>query len=122
MILGIGNDIVETERIRKAILRHPEKFLDRVFTEDEQKYCLNRSDPPVHFAGHFAAKEAVAKAFGTGLSQGITWTDIEIGHDERGKPVVRLSPFAADLFGNPKVLLSISHVDRLAIAFAIVET
>ena len=98
MILGIGNDIIEVVRIKTAIERYQQKFLNRLFTPTEQAYCLSRKDSSLHFAGRFAAKEAVSKALGTGFSQGLTWLDIEIYNDPSGKPSVRLSAKANDLF------------------------
>ncbi len=119
MILGIGNDIVEIARIKGILQRHPEKFLYRVFTPYEQEYCLKRRDPALPLAGRFAAKEAVAKALGTGFSRGITWLDIEVNQDACGKPVAILSPLVNKLFNYPSLHLSISHCHRYATAVAI---
>lgn len=119
MILGIGNDIIEVARIKASIERYQTRFLDRLFTPREQGYCLNRKDPALHFAGRFAAKEAIVKALGTGFSQGLTWLDIEIYNDEKGKPCVTYSPKLAHLFHHPLLHLSISHCQHYATAFAI---
>lgn len=119
MILGLGNDIVEIERIKALMARYPKRFLDRLFTSLEQEYCLKRREPALHFAGRFAAKEAVVKALGTGFSQGLNWRDFEIRPNLLGKPDVFLSPSAADLFGQPSLLVSISHCERYATAVAI---
>lgn len=119
MVLGIGNDIVEIARIQALLTRYPQRFLNRVFTSYEQDYCLKRKEPALHFAGRFAAKEAVVKALGTGFTQGLSWLDIEIRPDEKGKPCVFLSPWALELFEKPKLCVSISHCHAYATAFAI---
>ena len=119
MILGIGNDIIEIERITESIQRYQQRFLDRVFTSQEQGYCKKRKVPALHFAGRFAAKEAVVKALGTGFSKGLSWLDVEIFNDNLGKPFVRLSPKAEKLFQSAALMLSISHCREYATAFAI---
>ena len=119
MILGLGNDIVEIERIKSIMSRYPRRFIDRVFTPREQEYCLRRPEPALHFAGRFAAKEAVVKALGTGFSQGLNWHDFEILPNILGKPDVLLSSSAADLFGDPSLLVSISHCHHYATAVAL---
>jgi holo-[acyl-carrier protein] synthase len=119
MILGIGNDIIEIARIKAILARYPDRFLDRILTPYEQDYCLKRREPALHLAGRFAAKEAVVKALGVGFAQGLSWRDIEIRNDSKGKPIVFLSPFATELFGDLNILLSISHCHHYATAFAI---
>ena len=89
-ILGIGTDIVECLRIGRMIERHGELFLTRVFTVRELRYCQRSKHATEHFAGRWAAKEAVLKCLGTGWSKGLCWTDIEIDNDPAGKPAVRL--------------------------------
>lgn len=118
---GIGNDIIEIERILRAISRHGQRFLDEIFTSREQTYCLRRQQSERHFAGRFAAKEAVVKALGTGFSQGIGWLDIEIVNNAEGKPEVILSESLNERFGFPQILLSISHCKAFATAVAIYE-
>lgn len=122
MIKGIGNDIIEISRIEDAIRRYGQRFLDRIFTIAEREYCLRHHESALHFAGRFAAKEAVVKAIGTGFSKGITWTDIEIVSDVDGKPVVMLSESVKKRLGTTKVLVSISHCRQFATAFAIWES
>lgn len=119
MILGIGNDIIKVARIQSSIERYQERFLNRVFTPSEQEYCLGRKESALHFAGRFAAKEAAAKALGTGFSDGITWLDIEVSNDEKGKPHLILSPKLLSQFENPRLSISISHCDEYATAFAV---
>ena len=86
MIKGIGNDIIEIKRVRKAIKEHGQPFLDRVYTKKEQEYCLSQKDPYPRFAGRFAAKEAIVKALGWGFGKEISWKDIDIGADAKGNP------------------------------------
>lgn len=119
MILGIGNDIIEISRIRANIEQHQQRFLDRIFTPAEQDYCLSRKDAALHFAGRWAAKEAVAKALGTGFSQGLTWLDIEVCHNEQGKPYIAPSPTLDALFNAPILHIAISHCREYATAVAI---
>lgn len=119
MILGIGTDIIEVSRIRAGIERYPERFLNRLFTSQEQTYCLTHRDATPHFAGRFAAKEAIVKALGTGFSQGLSWLDFEIHPDNQGKPCVQYSEKVKHLFGSPKIMISISHCREYATAFAV---
>lgn len=116
---GLGNDIIEISRIASAIRRYDSRFLNRVFTEKEQQYCSQHSQPERHYAGRFAAKEAIVKALGTGLKKGVSWLDIEIVNNEEGKPCVTLSPFLEKRFPGAKVHLSISHCKEYATAVAI---
>lgn len=119
MILGVGNDIVEIARIKAVLARYSQRFLNRIFTSDEQDYCLKRKEPALHLAGRFAAKEAIVKALGTGFSQGLSWLDIEIRHDPNGKPIAVLSSFARELFGDLNLHISMSHCHQYATAIAI---
>jgi holo-[acyl-carrier protein] synthase len=119
MILGVGNDIIEVARIRTILTRYPQRFLSRVFTPFEQEYCLKRKDPAIHLSGRFAAKEAIVKALGVGFSQGLSWLDIEIRNDEKGKPSPYFSEFAKELFDELHFCISISHCHEYATAFAI---
>ncbi len=119
MVEGLGIDMVEVGRIKKALNRWGERFLRRVFTSEEKNYCQRKAFPEQSFAARFAAKEAVLKAIGTGLSGGIRWRDVEIINDPKGKPEVRLGERIIQRIGNKKILLSISHTKELAMAFAI---
>jgi holo-[acyl-carrier protein] synthase len=116
MIAGVGTDIVEIDRIAEAMRR--DGFAARIFTDAERNYCLSKVDSAQHFAGRFAAKEAVAKALGGSLS----WQDVEILPDSFGKPVVRLLNGASDAAGRMQVMVSISHCRAYAVAYAVVIT
>lgn len=119
MISGLGNDIIEIDRVQKLILEHGQKFLDKIFTKAEQEYCSRFKDSASRYAGRFAAKEAIVKALGTGFSQGISWLDVEAVNDERGKPMVRLHGKAGEMFAGVGVILSISHCRTFAVATAV---
>ncbi len=122
MIVGIGTDIVEIERIRGMIERHGDHFLQRCYTASEIEYSQRHRDSAVRFAGRWAAKEAVVKVIGTGFIQGITFHDVEIVSLHTGQPTVRLSGeagrIAAEL-GISEVKLTISHAREYATATAI---
>jgi holo-[acyl-carrier protein] synthase len=118
-IQGLGNDILEVERLRQSVQRQGQPFLSRIFTQKEQDYCNKFQDPYPHFAGRFAAKEAIVKAFGTGFGGQVQWHDIEVLNDERGKPVVFLSESLQKEFHRPTLLVSISHSTAYATAVAI---
>lgn len=123
-IVGIGTDIVECLRIARMIERHGELFLNRVYTSDEIEYCSSRKAATQHYAGRWAAKEAVLKAMGTGLTGGILWLDIEIRNDSAGRPVLALAGAARERFeelGARRVMISISHCHTHATALAVAE-
>jgi holo-[acyl-carrier protein] synthase len=118
-IIGIGVDIVETARIEQSIARHGERFLDRLFTADERKYCDAMSVPARCYAARFAAKEAVSKAFGTGIGAEIEWLDITVLRSPEGKPSIELRGAGerlAERLGVSEVMLSMSHSDHYAVA------
>ena len=119
MTKGLGNDIIEIDRMRGSIQRHGQHFLNRLFTQAEQDYCYKFQDPAPHFAGRFSAKEAIAKALGTGFGAHLSWHDIEIINDDLGKPVVYLTDNAKKHFNNPQILVAISHSTNYATAVAI---
>ncbi|MFO0903784.1 MAG: holo-ACP synthase [Pirellulales bacterium] len=121
-VVGIGTDIVESLRIAQMIERHQDLFLTRVYTTHEIQYCSARKAATQHYAGRWAAKEAVLKAIGTGWSQGIQWTDVEVRNNEGGAPRIVLAGVAAEIakqMGIDEVLISISHCRTHATAFAI---
>ena len=124
MILGLGIDLVEIERIRGVYERHGERFLHRILRPDESAYCLAHKDPLPFIAGRFAAKEAIAKAFGTGISSQLGWLDMEVRHKESGAPYVVLHADGLSLLhqrGAQTVHLSLSHTAQHATAVAILE-
>lgn len=118
-ILGLGNDIIEIERIRQSLEEHHDKFLNKLFSPLEQTYCLKHADPAPHLAGRFAAKEAIAKAFGLGFGKEIGFLDIEIVNDSLGKPVVHFSENLKSKMQGSDVMISISHCRSFAIATAV---
>lgn len=123
LILGAGLDLVETGRMRAMIDRWGSRFRDRVFTSGEQTYCESKAVPTRHYAGRWAIKEAVSKAFGTGISPAIAWLDIEVVNDpESGAPRARLSWKGRELArtrGVAGILVSLSHTRHYAVAQAI---
>lgn len=118
---GLGVDIIEIERFLKALNHHKDKIIKRLFTKKEINYCLKYKNSEIHFAGKFAAKEAVAKALGLGFGSKISFLDIEVENDKNRKPFVTLSKKVLKNFKKPKILISISHSKNFAIATAIVE-
>jgi holo-[acyl-carrier protein] synthase len=121
-VLGIGTDIIECERIAGMEHKHGEEFLSRVFTAREIAYCTDRKTSELHYAGRWAAKEAVLKVLGTGWSRGIQWTDVEVVNLPSGAPSVILWNRALEIakeLGITKVEVSISHCKAYAVAFAI---
>jgi holo-[acyl-carrier protein] synthase len=118
-ILGIGNDIIEIERIRKSIDTYGLRLISRLFTTKEQDYCLKHKDPVPHFAGRFSAKEAVVKALGTGFGEHASWLDIEILNETSGKPCVHFSNALEKRLKGTSLLISISHCQLYVTAFAI---
>lgn len=108
-IKGLGNDIVEIERIRKGYDSHGCRFLTRLFSTKEQDYCLKFKDPVPHFAARFSAKESIVKALGTGFGEHASWLDMEILNDALGKPYVVFSEAMKEKLGDPLILISISH-------------
>jgi holo-[acyl-carrier protein] synthase len=122
MILGIGIDLIEVERIRASQVRFGERFLRRILHEREVAYCLSHRDPAPFLAARFAAKEAISKAFGTGIGSQLGWLDMEVGRRDSGEPFVILHGKALDLLarrGATTVLLSLSHTQQHATAVAL---
>ncbi|MFM7056432.1 MAG: holo-ACP synthase [Planctomycetota bacterium] len=122
MIIGIGTDIVEIDRIRSMLERHGAHFSQRCFTPAELEWADRQRDPAVRFAGRWAAKEAVVKALGTGFIEGMTFHDIEVLPLHTGQPMVRLTGRAAqiaDQLGIQRMHITISHARNYATATAI---
>ncbi len=122
-VLGVGIDLVENTRLREAMERWEGRFVERVFRESERSYCEGQAVPWRHYAGRFAVKEAVSKAFGTGIGDRVGWLDIEVTRDEgTGAPSVRLFGNALRLArerGVARVLVSLSHSHAYAVAEAL---
>ncbi len=124
-IVGIGTDATEIDRIAAMYERHPETFLDRVYTKREQEYCLARKrNMAESLAARWAAKEAALKALGTGWIAGIDWKDVEVDNLPSGAPTLTLSGGAkakADELGVVDVKISLTHCKTLAIAYVILS-
>jgi holo-[acyl-carrier protein] synthase len=121
-VVGIGTDIIECDRIAQMMQKHGETFIQRVFTAEEIDYCSRHRTADQHYAGRWAAKEAVLKVLGTGWAKGIQWTDVEVVRDVSGAPSIRLRNRAAEIAtvrGIREVLISISHCKAFATAFAV---
>ena len=124
MIIGIGTDIVEVDRINRLVAKYGQRFLDRVFTAVEQDVCLGAANQGQRLAARFAAKESVMKALGTGWARGVRFKDIEIPSSEKQRPQVQLRGAAAERtrnLGGATWHLSLTHIDRFAVAFVILE-
>ncbi len=124
-VLGIGVDLVENARIEHSLERFGERFLHRVFTADEIEYCQSMRYPARHFAARFAAKEAVSKAFGTGIGKVMGWKDIDVRRKQSGEPFIVLEGKAkhfAEERGARSVWASLAHTDQHAIATIVIES
>ena len=119
--MKIGHDLVEIQRIEQAINRHPQTFVSRLFTQKEIAYCQRFAKAVIHFAGRFAAKEAIVKALGTGFREGVSWLDFEILPDAFGKPKVYVSEDIQQQFPDLQIELSISHTETFASAVALIS-
>ena len=125
MIRGIGTDIADVERIEQLLDKRSDDFAEHTFTPAERDYCLSRPRPATHFAGRFAAKEALLKMLGSGLDQGIGWHDVEIVRLDDVEPQALLhgqARIVALKRGITRIHLSISHESRYAVAFAVGES
>ena len=121
-LLAHGIDMVDCARLKQMIDRHGDRFLQRVFTPTELKYCRGRKRQVEHLAGRFAAKEAVLKVLGTGWRKGINWTDIEVVNEKSGQPRVRLTGRCRQLADERRIgeiLVSITHIATHAVASAV---
>jgi holo-[acyl-carrier protein] synthase len=124
MIVGTGVDITEVARIRAAVDRYGDRFLQRVFTPAEVQYCASKANAAERLAARFAAKEAGMKAIGTGLRHGITWHDVEVVRVPGERPLLRYAGAAAEFarsLGCKRTHLSLSHTAEQAIAHVILE-
>jgi len=125
MIVGLGTDLTEIARIEKSMTRFGERFLERVYTPSEIAYCSRKRSSGESFAARFAAKEAGAKALGTGISRGVSWQEFEVRREPSGKPTLHLSGRAAELAGRlgvTRISLSLAHAREMAMAVVIFES
>jgi holo-[acyl-carrier protein] synthase len=128
MILGIGSDIVDIRRIERTIARHGDRFLERIFTETERRRATRKTNAAATYAKRFAAKEACAKALGTGMRQGVFWRDIGVVNLPTGRPTVRLTGGAlrhleamVPIGCEPRIDLTITDEWPMAQAFVIIS-
>src|ERR1700756_1570734 len=125
MVLGLGTDLIETMRMQESIDRYGERFLERIFTAEEIAYCLRKKKNAAEsFAARFAAKDAGAKALGTGISRGVSWKEFEVRREDSGRPTLHLSGRAAELaeaMGVRRIQLSLTHSGEFALAVVVVE-
>ncbi len=125
MILGVGIDIIEVSRIEASYERFGERFINRILHPEEIKYCLSHRAPGPFLAVRFAAKEAISKAFGTGIGAQLGWHDMEVRRKESGEPYVILHGAGQALFqarGARAILISLSHTQQHATAVAVLES
>lgn len=121
ILISLGADVIEVDRIRGILERQGERFLARVFTDEEREYCSRMAYPHKHFAARFAAKEAVSKCFTTGIGSELGWRSVSVYHGARHQPLVRLDEKGQGLLkdaGATGVILTLSHTDLVAIAIA----
>jgi holo-[acyl-carrier protein] synthase len=124
MVLGLGSDLIEIARIEASIARYGKRFVERIFTAEEIAYCQRKRNAAESFAARFAAKEAGAKALGTGISHGIAWSEIEVRREPSGKPTLHWSGRAlarAQRLGVQRTALTLTHSGAMALAVVIVE-
>jgi holo-[acyl-carrier protein] synthase len=125
MIVGTGVDITEVPRIRRTLTRYGDRFLNRVFTPQEVRYCTGKANVAERLAARFAAKEAGLKAIGTGLRGGVTWKDVEVVRLPGRRPCLHFHGRAAEIaaaLGCKRTHLSLSHTADQAIAHVILES
>lgn len=120
LILGIGTDIIEIGRINQSIDKFGDKFLRKIFTQNEIEYCNSKANSSQHFAARFAAKEAISKALGTGWNHQFNWLEIEISNLPSGEPIANLTGKMSSFLSENKMLkISMSHSENYATCFAI---
>ncbi len=120
--LNVGVDVIEVERVREVYERQKDRFLKRVFTQEEQDYCMSKSNPFPHLAVRFAAKEAVSKCFSTGIGKLFSWTSCSIYHGPRMEPLVRFDDLSKALLktlGATDIRITLSHTNTTAVAVAV---
>ena len=122
-VVGLGIDTIEVSRIRDSIENHGDHFLNKIFTAEEKNYSGDKADPAPFYAARFAAKEAVAKAFRTGIGKEFGWLDSEIVRGEEGEPFIKLSEAGMkrlEKMGGSKILVSLTHLSTVASAVVII--
>ncbi|MCH6575985.1 MAG: holo-ACP synthase [Bacteroidetes bacterium] len=121
MVIGIGTDIIEIDRIKNSIKKNGDRFLSKIYTPNEIKYCLSKANKYQHFAARFAAKEAVYKALATGWQEVLSWQDIEISNESTGMPQVTMRGKLKEFLSDDKSLkISISHSKNYVVCVAII--
>jgi holo-[acyl-carrier protein] synthase len=124
MVLGLGTDLIETKRLQESIDRFGARFLERIFTAGEIEYCQRKKNSAESFAARFAAKEAGAKALGTGISRGVSWKEFEVRREASGRPTLHVSGRARELaeaMGVRRMQLSLTHSREFAMAVVVAE-
>jgi holo-[acyl-carrier protein] synthase len=122
MIIGIGTDIIEVDRIQSSIEKYGERFLKRIFTETEIEYCESfKGTKYLHYAARFAAKESFSKAIGTGITRGFKFKEISIRNERSGKPTVELAGDLLENWGKYRIFVSLTHTKDNAVAYLIIE-
>ena len=124
-VFGIGIDVIEIERVEKAIETFGDRFLARIFTVDERDYCLRQNRPAVHFAARWSAKEATSKALGTGIGEFLSWGDMEVVRRQSGEPEMVLSGDGLEFcsqHGIDQIKVSLTHAKHYAAANAVALT
>ena len=124
MVVGVGIDVIQNERIRESITKFGQRFINRIYTEKEIAYCSNCADPGIHYAARFAAKEAGFKALGTGWAGGVKWKDIEVQKLASGKPELHLYGEAlehATSLGATRYFVSLTHDQLVSCAVVVFD-
>ncbi len=125
MVIGIGIDIIQNDRIAHSLERFPERFVARIFTEGEAEYCRSRANPVIHYAARFAAKEAAFKALGTGWARGVQWKDVEVERLASGRPILHLHGAAlseAHSLEATRFFVSLTHDQLVSAAVVVLES
>lgn len=125
MVIGIGIDVIQNERIAHSLERFPQRFASRIFTEAESEYCRSCAHPAIHYAARFAAKEAAFKALGTGWARGVQWKDVEVVRLESGQPILHLHRGAlaeATRLGATRFYVSLTHDQLVSAAVVVLES
>ncbi|NCQ17468.1 MAG: holo-[acyl-carrier-protein] synthase [Ignavibacteria bacterium CG_4_8_14_3_um_filter_37_9] len=121
MVIGIGIDIIEIDRIKESVDKFGDHFLNKIFTQNELEYCLSKANKYQHLAARFAAKEAVSKALATGWNNDFNWKSVEISNEPTGEPIVKLTGKLANFLGEEKELkITMSHSNNYVTCFAII--